>query len=536
MSQERWDVVLRFLDGPLSYQGDVVARGPVVRMGAAPGPGGLKLEGVRGVDARQAVITAYDGSTVSIAPVGQNQVRISPHENVDWNEIPPIHGPAYLSSLSAFHLGPPGRGCTAVFVECRRLGVWSQHNLVSEAADVDQTESEIKQIDAARGRPAWFIPGMVMIGMALAVAAVVPIVKVLQRDIAAIGPADEGEEYYKFVDATEPLDPALKEGLNQPFNEFVMKPNIEASGHKELASPKNWDARFLEYTTRSAVIHGKAWAYWARLDQIVDDYAYVVSETRKAKLPEVLAAVPYQESQYHSDAQSFACAKGWWQLMPELANRFDVEVRGCKMRGSAEKWSPTRVIPVRGVLKNAIYIDNSGSAPLCRIQSCDVDERTDLAASTRAALASLREAWDDELIRASGAAVQLMILSHNAGYDNSRFEEKQVNTINVLPSYQNHLRATKKEYDPGFYGANITCVTKEAAGNDRCGGSLWKESQHYAYNIVAQHMLAVCYYAKNYGSRPEFAPWRDYIRGEGYCSNIQVPDPEAIKSRGGKKK
>ena len=62
MSQERWDIVLRFLSGPLALQGDLVLRGPVVRLGANPGPGGLSLDGYRGVDDRQAVITAYDAS------------------------------------------------------------------------------------------------------------------------------------------------------------------------------------------------------------------------------------------------------------------------------------------------------------------------------------------------------------------------------------------------------------------------------------------------------------------------------------------
>ena len=107
MSQERWDVKLRFLEGPLAFQGDVVYRGPLVRMGANPGPGGLKLEGYRALDDRQAVIQSYDGGTVSIAPVGTNQVRVAPHENQDWNEIPPIRGPVFLSPGTAFHLGPP---------------------------------------------------------------------------------------------------------------------------------------------------------------------------------------------------------------------------------------------------------------------------------------------------------------------------------------------------------------------------------------------------------------------------------------------
>ena len=40
----------------MSFQGDVVCRGPVIRMGANPGPGGLQLQGYRGLDDRQAVI------------------------------------------------------------------------------------------------------------------------------------------------------------------------------------------------------------------------------------------------------------------------------------------------------------------------------------------------------------------------------------------------------------------------------------------------------------------------------------------------
>ena len=109
-SQERWDVVLRVLCGPLELEGDIVCRGPVVRMGARPGPGGLNLKDYRGLDDRQAVISAYDGATVSLAPVGTNQVRMAPHPNVDWNELQPLRNPAYLTDGCAFHLGPPGRG------------------------------------------------------------------------------------------------------------------------------------------------------------------------------------------------------------------------------------------------------------------------------------------------------------------------------------------------------------------------------------------------------------------------------------------
>ena len=57
----------------------------------------------------------------------------------------------------------------------------------------------------------------------------------------------------------------------------------------------------------------------------------------------------------------------------------------------------------------------------------------------------------------------------------------------------------------------------------RCGGLLANQIQHYAYKIVAQHMLAVCFYAKNYPDNPIFSKWSKYTESEGYCSLIEVP-------------
>lgn len=533
-SQERWDVVLRFTDGPLSYQGDHVCRGPVVRMGANPGPGGLSLDGYRGLDNRHATITAYDGATVSIAPVGSNQVRVAPHENVDWNEIQVIRGPVYLDSGTAFHLGPTGRGCSAVFVECRRLGVWEKGQILSDSAQMnpDVQPSNVKELDTRRGIPLWFIPATILLFLSIAVAVTVPLIAVWQRSIQALGPVDDGEEYYKFVDVTVEVDPKLKDGLNQPFFDFVMKPNGTAAEWPELGKPENWDQRFYEYVGRSATVHAKAWKFWGRLEEVSSDYAFVVTELRDAGLPEVLAAVPYQESQYRGSAQSYVCAKGYWQFMPEVANRASLAVRDCKLKGSNAPWTPTRLVPVRGVVKNAAYVDNGTS---CRITGCAVDERTDLQASTRGAIKLLAEAYNDEVLRSSGAVVQLTILSHNAGYDNSLYEEKQVNLINILPAYKRYLEKKGLERAPDVYGQNITCTTLSAESlGQMCEGVLWNETQHYAYNIVAQHMLAVCYYAENHAEEPAFAPWRDYARGDGYCTRMNVPTAQQVRERSGK--
>lgn len=534
-------MVLRFTSGPLSYQGDFVARGPVVRMGRNPGPGGLKLDGYRGLDERQAVVTAYDGGTVAIAPVGANQVRVAPHENVDWNELQPVRGPTYLSPGAAFHLGPPARGVTAVFLECRRLGVWEQGRILSDSAQAQDIRlaqaSNVKELSTRRGMPLWFIPAMLGVGFITAVAVTVPLIGLYARDIERLGPVAEGEEFYEFVDAAKvEVDPELKEGLDQAFYDFVMKPNADRAQWAELKESESWDSNFYDYVNRSVRVHAKAWAFWQRLDTVVEDYRYVVTELDAVGMPTVFAAIPYQESRYKADVQSVACAKGYWQFLPEVANRAGMAVRNCRLRGSDRPYTPTGIVPVRGVMKNAPYVDPERAT--CRMTGCEVDERTELAPSTRGAIELLGEAWNDEVFMSSGAAVQLTILSHNAGLDNAALDGGRVNVINIKPAYKRYLKDTNQTEAPEFYGANITCTGSDLRGaehfNKLCGGRLANHAQHYAYNIVAQHMLAVCYYATNYGSQAPFNRWRDYIRGDGYCTRLQVPTQEQVAARKGR--
>lgn len=547
MSQERWDIVVRFVDGPLSYQGDMVCRGPVVRMGANPGPGGLRVEGYRGLDDRQAVITAYDGATVAIAPVGSNQVRVAPHANVDWAEIQAIRGPVYLDKDAVFHLGPPGRGATVLFVECRRLGVWEQQRILSEASQVAPgvQPSSVKELDTSRGVPAWFLPATAVLVLAVLTAVLIPLVGEYRREIASLGPKDEGQEYYEFVDAqtlaTE-LPEEFRKGLNQPFADFVMGPNATKAEWPALASnPEAWDQKYLTYVQHSVKQHLGAWAFWTRLDQVVDDYALVVSQLREAGLPEIFAAIPYQESGYRSDRQSPACARGMWQFQPESGHRMGLQISGCRLRGSQGLWAPTRPVPPQGVYKNAEYIDKSepiGSASKCRIQGCEIDERTDMQLATRAAIRMLAEAWADPVLSESGAVVQMVILSHNTGYDDGRYDDPPKSRIfNVKPAYQAYIQKNGLQRAPDFYGQNITCETNQGEDpNSRCGGFVAKETQHYAYSISAQHLLAVCYYAENYGSQGAFKDWRKYTVGDGYCTGFNVPTVDEIRKRAGKKK
>ncbi len=538
-SQERWFVVLKFLNGPLSFQGDMPIRGPVIRLGANPGPGGLRLEGYRGLDDRQAVITAYDGGTASVAPVGPNQVRMAPHEHVDWTEVQAIRGPVYLSPGCAIHFGPPERGATAVFLECRRLGAWEQGAILSDASQLqpDVQPTEVRELDASKRFPLWVIPIALAI-LTMFVTALAGVLFVfLQRDVDRLGPVDDGQEDFgcRGTEAceevlTQKVDDTLLQGVEQAFMDFLMRPNIEASGWKELENPDKWDRSLMEWVTRAETLHGKGWKFWIQLDDAREDYALVVSELRKAKLPDVLAAIPFQESRYIGKARdSMLCAYGYWQFQPEVANRAGLGVRDCKLRGRTELWTPTALAPPIGVRKNAIYVEND----VCQISACAVDERSDLRRSTLGAIKLLGEAFADEELRYSGAVTQMTIASHNAGYNNEPYQGK-VNIFNMLPAYRSYAKSANAERSPDFIGKNITCVAKGQAKDftDRCGGYLGSVTQQYVPYVIAQHLLAVCYYGSNYaGELSAFDDYRKYVRGNGYCKDIRVPTKEQVASQ-----
>jgi hypothetical protein len=539
-SQERWFVVLKFLNGPLSFQGDMPLRGPVIRLGANPGPGGLRLEGYRGLDDRQAVITAYDGGTVSVAPVGPNQVRMAPHEHVDWSEVQPIRGPVYLSDGCALHFGPPGRGATAVFVECRRLGAWEQGVILSDASQLEPEvrPTEVKELDAGRRFPWWVIPIALSILVSFVSALAGMLFVFLQRDVEQLGPVDEGQEDFgcRGTEAcdelfSEKVDTKLYDGVKQAYHAFVMRPNLEAANWKELEDDKKWDTALMNWVNRAEQLHGKGWTFWVQLDNARSDYAVVVSELRKAGLPDVLAAIPFQESRYKSQAKDpILCAYGYWQFQPEVAKRAGISVANCRFKGSDTLWTPQRLAPPINVLKNAEYVSNER----CQIESCASDDRSNLRESTAGAIKLLGEAFQDPDLRASGAVTQITIASHNAGYDNSPYQDGRKNVYNMKHAYANYRSAAGVDRAPGFIGANITCTQPGQAKNfnDRCGGHLGSVTQHYVPYVIAQHLLAVCYYGSNYARDFEvFKDYQEYVGGNGYCTDIRVPTREQVDAK-----
>lgn len=556
-TQERWDIVLKALNGPLSSMGEQVFRGPVVRIGANPGPGGFALNGYRGLDARQCVITAYTGGTASVAPVGTNQVRLAPHPNVNWKEIDPLTGPEYLSKGCALHLGPIGRGATIEFVECRRLGVWQRGDLASDLADVQGPVAPgsagpgmagmpgrpVAAYDARRvgkvrtsSAPFWFLGCMTLMSSLTASSILlIGLFAWFNRTVIEIGPEEEGYEFYEWADVTN-VDTKLFEGMQRPFYDFVMAPNIQAAGqaHRDLDKPANWDQILLTYVTASVDQHVRAWRVFRRLDAIKTEYAQVVTQMRAAGLPEVFAAIPYQESRYQPKLTSRVCAHGFWQFMPEVALRaervggLDFKVRDCRIRGSTAKWSPRLLAPAP--TRRSDYVDPGDPAnpndDSCLIEACDVDDRENIEKSTRAAIYTLGEAWRDPTIQSSGSAVQMTILTHNAGLDDSKWGQGK--RSNVLPAYKQWVKTNGAAMGPQFYGSQIRCRTHDDPS--WCGSLFAAETQHYGYTIIAQHFLAVCYYAKNYGEDTAFRPWVSHVTTkEGYCRQFKIPTKEEVR-------
>lgn len=534
MSQERWDIVLRFLDGPLALREDLVLQGPVVRVGADPGPDGLRLEGYRGIDARQATVTTYGGKA-QVGPVGQAQVRVAPHEHVDWNEIHPLRGPVHLHDGAAVHFGPPERGCTAVVVACQRLGVWEQRAILSDASQAEsQPEAtNVEAIDAGGRYPRWLIPSFIAVLTSFLGALGVMFFVQSQRDVDQLGPVDDGQEKYDYDAAKdEKVAPVLYAGVEQAYHAFLAQPNAAVASKPGFEKVETFDRGLMEWIARAETLHGRGWAFWQQLDLAREDYAFVVGELRKAGLPDVLAGVPFQESRYKATAfDTMLCARGWWQFQPEVGHRAGIRIQNCHLRGSDTPWTPVDLAPPINIMKNAIYVANGS----CRITGCDVDERSDLGVSTRGAIKLLKQAYDDADIRASGAAVQMTIASHNAGYDNSPYQ-KYKNVYNIKHAYAAYRAEQKVQEAPDFIGRNITCVAKGQAANfnDRCGGYLANVTQMYVPYVVAQHMLAVCYYGTNYADEFKvFEGWRSYVRGDGYCADIKVPTREEIAKRAG---
>ena len=536
MAQERWDVEVLFLNGPLSMRASLWFQGPLVRIGKRAGADGMNLQSYQGVATVHATIQAYDGNRVVLSHIDPHAVRVATHEKVNWNQVQPIRQPVYLNQGDIVHLGSLDRGCRFKFLRCQTFE-WRQSQMLS---NTDQSRDQViyNQIETRKIRassmPPWFVPAIsgsfllsVMIIGYLVIGKIKP-----EKPMA--GPILDGYDHDMYVSLDEEVDPVILEGFKEPFQDFVMEINGQTSGFTDLGqTPSQWDQKFYRLTLAYMKKLRQYKGYWKNLKRARNDYSYVVSALRQSNLPEVFAAIPYQETRYDSTLQSVACANGIWQFMPETGYRMGLKIKKCRFKGSDKAtFTPKKKAPPS--FTKAEYINRlPGGTYSCRISSCQVDERKSVELSTQAAIKLLTETWEDDDLSSSGSLVQMTIMAHNAGYNDKPYLKKEKET-NILPAYLRYRKNFKSDLDGiHFYGNNITCEADKydliQEGWHRCKGVLPTQTQHYAYKIVAQHITAVCFYAKNYSNDPSFSKWEKYLNEDRYCSKMDVPTLEELK-------
>jgi hypothetical protein len=558
----RWDIAIRVLSGPTASRDVMVYRGPSLTIGTNPGPGGLVIPAGRGVAPQHCTISAYDRFAIHVTPVGHNPVRIAPYPDAHWDEVEPIHDRTHLARGMALHIGPAGQlGVTLEFVECRDLGLQTSQRLASESVEAGRLAERPPDGIAARVQrpavrklltdsvdPTLFRVLVALFAGGTGLAAVVGVV--LAAFLWSTQPPS-GEAFWLEGDFSFKGELTLHEGFALPVLNFVVAPNRAAvrdpAAHPELFSsdPRSWDPRFFGLVERQVLKWSQRPNLYKRFDEVKDHYATVTRLLREADLPEVLAGIPMTESCYKPDVVSPCCAKGWWQWMVEGGPRFLDEpgfgerfaVAECSWKGdaAAPAYTPKNPAPVLNSCHpthpRADYLAPGNRTAVCMLAGCKSDFRTDLELSTRASIHALGEAFRDPEIRDSGAATQITIASHNAGFDDARLFEKNPPTkkFNLLPSYRRWVRE-KPERTPSshFYGDAMRCAGQDEV-DESCQAFMRLETQEYAVKVVAQHLMAVCYYAQNYASEPVFAAWGQYLKDGEYCRSIPVPAPEELR-------
>lgn len=537
--KERWDIEVLFQNGPYADHRTRVYKGPTVIIGSAPDVGGIRINKIS-IAPIHARIDCYDGKRVMIHPIEHNEVRVASHKHEDWNRIDPLYKPVPLQDGNVVYIGSLGHGIMFTFVRAKTFQ-WKEEQISSLIDPNAQMAISIANNTKAStihtsNYPKWFFPSLAgMISVTL-ILLFIRVLNVWAPEAPSIGPRYEGTPETINIDLEEEVETSILQGFQAPFEDFVMIHNQRESGIANLSGNASmWDKVLYESTLKTIKATSRWYGFWKQLEVAKSDYSMVVDSLRDANLPEVFAGVPFQETKYKNHLMSFVCAAGIWQFMPETGIRMGLDVRDCKIDVTGQLWSPTERAPPYNVRKNAKYVqyNSSTNSARCKIgnskrgSSCAVDDRLNVQKSTKAAMALLRDTYDDQELAESGSLVQMTILAHNAGYNDELYLGR-VKAYNVLPAYRRYRNSNKKlKNGVRFYGDNICPKPKKDANGRKikdpnCKSFLAGETQHYGYKAIAYHILAVCYYAKNYPGDPIFSAWEGYLNG--YCKDVHAPE------------
>lgn len=180
-------------------------------------------------------------------------------------------------------------------------------------------------------------------------------------------------------------------------------------------------------------------------------------------LPSVFVGIPMWESYLDTEAVSQSCAVGAWQLMPETAVELGLAVSDCKIGDST--WTP---MPGSVASADSPYRWTSG----CGIQSCAVDERTDLARSSVAAIDLLEQTFLAPDLTRNPDRAALTVLAYNTGLGAVRMKIDAVSdpftTLDTCAGEGcDHLGKVAAYYVPGVAAAAAlsTCGAAQVQGS-----------------------------------------------------------------------
>ena len=314
---------------------------------------------------------------------------------------------------------------------------------------------------------------------------------------------------------------SLRPAATAIYVHLMGRPNADAAGRPDLATPSSNDGPLIEHIAAALDHYSSQPDFWSRLEAAEPSYAHVLNSAREQGIPDVVAALPVRQSGYQTGTMSPVCAAGPWQLMPETATRLGIRIRGCTLRGRPGLWAPQLSTPPAPLMEEAAYVESRAGRPQCRIESCELDERQDLEASTEGALKLLEEAWNQPVIRGSDAPVQLLLLAFELGFDDSRFGGGE-RPSNLLPTLNRYQLESSTASARAFYAQSLACShTTQEGAEAPC--RLHEDAQAVPYTAAAHHALATCYYAAHHSTRPIWKP----TDSMGYCDQLPIPQPSA---------
>ena len=226
--KERWDIEVRFLNGPLANRQVYTYRGPQVSIGSDPGVGGMQIR--RPMISRIHARIDCSKGQVNIHPIEYAEVRVATHMHEDWGKIDPIYKPVPLMDGNVVYIGPLGHGIVFVFERTKTFD-WQAEQLSSVVDQKNQVAISLAQNTKAKTiqvnkYPMWFFPTLIGMVSITVIFLFIQILGVFSPELPPIGPRYKGYKKNVAIDISAEVESSILQGFQAPFEDFVMAKRI----------------------------------------------------------------------------------------------------------------------------------------------------------------------------------------------------------------------------------------------------------------------------------------------------------------------